>query len=193
RGGGNILGESQSGNIAAVGYDLYLDLLQKTVEDLKRRAELGDDYAEEEYIDPELNIQVSAFIPDNYIHNTDQRYIAYRKITSLHDEDSLADQKDELRDRYGPLPTEVANLLQVISLKLACKKLKISKLDQGKDILAFSFLDNTSVKPEKILTMVKNSKGNARFTPDGKLVVKEPLLTPETVFQEIKKILRALI
>ncbi len=193
RGGGNILGESQSGNIAAVGYDLYLDLLQKTVEDLKKRAELGDDYAEEEYIDPELNIQVSAFIPDNYIHNTDQRYIAYRKITSLHDEDSLADQKDELRDRYGPLPTEVANLLQVISLKLACKKLKISKLDQGKDILAFSFLDNTSVKPEKILTMVKNSKGNARFTPDGKLVVKEPLLTPETVFQEIKKILRALI
>ncbi|MCK5194135.1 MAG: transcription-repair coupling factor, partial [Desulfobulbaceae bacterium] len=193
RGGGNILGESQSGNIAAVGYDLYLDLLQKTVEDLKRRAELGDDYAEEEYVDPELNIQVSAFIPDNYIHNTDQRYIAYRKITSLHDEDSLADYKDELRDRYGPLPTEVNNLLQVISLKMACKKLKISKLDQGKDILAFSFLDNTPVEPEKILTMVKNSKGKAKFTPDAKLVVKAPLLTPETVFPEIKKILQALI
>lgn len=193
RGGGNILGESQSGNIAAVGYDLYLDLLQKTVEDLKRRAELGDDYAEDEDVDPELNLQISAFIPDSYIHNTDQRYIAYRQITSLHDENSLADQKDELRDRYGPLPTEVTNLLQVISLKLACKKLKISKLDQGKDILAFSFLDNTSVEPEKILTMVKNSKGKARFTPDGKLVVKAPLLTRETVFPEIKKILQALI
>jgi transcription-repair coupling factor (superfamily II helicase) len=193
RGGGNILGESQSGNIAAVGYDLYLDLLQKTVEDLKRRAELGDDYAEDEDVDPELNLQISAFIPDSYIYNTDQRYIAYRQITSLPNEDALTGQKDELRDRYGPLPTEVTNLLQVISLKLACKKLKISKLDQGKDILAFSFLENTSVEPEKILTMVKNSKGKARFTPDGKLVVKGPLPSPETVFPEIKKILQALI
>jgi len=193
RGGGNILGESQSGTIAAVGYDLYLDLLQKTVEDLKRRAELGDDFAEDEDVDPELNLQISAFIPDSYIHNTDQRYIAYRQITSLHNEDALAGQKDELRDRYGPLPSEVTNLLQVISLKLTCKKLKISKLDQGKDILAFSFLDNTTVEPEKILMMVKNSNGKARFTPDGKLVVKASLLTPETIFPEIKKILQALI
>lgn len=193
RGGGNILGESQSGNIAAVGYDLYLDLLQKTVEDLKRKAELGEDYRDEESIEPELNLKISAYIPNDYIPNTDQRYIAYRRITSLGDMETLSEQEDELRDRYGPLPNEVTNLLKVISLKLDLKKLKVSKLDQGQDLLALTFQDNTPVQPENILNMVKKSKGKARFTPDGKLVIRTALPSPETVFTEIKKILRALV
>nr|MDA8165935.1 transcription-repair coupling factor [Desulfobacteraceae bacterium] len=83
RGGGNILGESQSGHIAAVGYDLYLDLLQRTVEDLKRKAASGEETLAEEEIDPEINLTLSAYIPERYIADPDQRYVAYRKISAI--------------------------------------------------------------------------------------------------------------
>jgi transcription-repair coupling factor (superfamily II helicase) len=94
RGGGNILGVSQSGHIAAVGYDLYLELLQNTVSDLKRQADKKEII---ETVDPEVNLQISAYIPEKYIADTPQRYIAYRKIAGLADAGQLADLKPRKR------------------------------------------------------------------------------------------------
>ena len=192
RGGGNILGTSQSGNIAAVGYDLYLDLLQKTVEDLKKRASQGEDYLQEEIIEPELNLQVPAFIPDKYITSTDQRYISYRKITSIDNIDMVTDLEDELRDRFGPLPSEVKNLFQIIILKLSLSKMKITKVDQGPGVLAFTFHPNSPVDPQKIMAMVQNKKTNARFTPEQRLIIKTEMESTAEVFVKVKKILQAL-
>ncbi len=193
RGGGSILGKSQSGNIAAVGYDLYLDLLQKTVEDLKRRGR-GDDYTQEEYdVDPEINLGISAFIPDYYITDSDQRYIAYRKITSIRDELELEDLQDELQDRYGNIPEETRNLLQIITLKFSLRKLKINKLERGAGGIVFSFLNQTPVKPEKILSLANKGKSKVRFTPEGKLIVPQLTDTDDSVFSEIKKVLQALV
>ena len=191
RGGGSILGKSQSGNIAAVGYDLYLDLLQKTVEDLKRRGKDGELSLGEPEVEPEINLGISAFIPDHYIGESDQRYIAYRKITSIRDELELEDLQDELRDRYGEIPEETINLLRVISIKFFLRKLKICKLERGAGGLVFTFLNQTPVKPENILSLVSKSKNKMRFTPDGKLVV--PCTeSNDSLFNEIKKVLQAL-
>jgi len=192
RGGGNILGESQSGNIAAVGYDLYLDLLQRTVEDLKNRA-AGGISLEEETIEPEINLLLPAFIPQEYIRDTDLRYITYRKITSCHSEEALADIKDELRDRYGALPEETLNLLDIISLKEDLVKLKITRLDQGEKNLVFSFTDRTPVDPAGLLEIINTSKGGMRLTPDSRLVVTLKRDQPETIIHEAKKILRTLM
>ncbi|MEN8136283.1 MAG: transcription-repair coupling factor [Thermodesulfobacteriota bacterium] len=192
RGGGNILGESQSGNIAAVGYDLYLDLLQQTVEDLKRKAAGGEDLAGAD-LEPEINLLLPAFIPQKYIRDTDLRYITYRKITSCHSEDALADIKEELRDRYGALPDETLNLLEVIGLKEALIKLQINRLDQGDSNLVFSFTEHTPVSPAQLLEIINGSKGNMRLTPDSRLVVKFKPGQPETIIQEAKKILRTLL
>lgn len=192
RGGGNILGKSQSGNIAAVGYDLYLDLLQRTVEDLKERSSEEGRSCTEMEIDPEINLQISAFIPDNYIQSTDQRYLAYRRITSIKEEDGLIDLKSEMRDRYGPVPREVDNLISIISIKLILKTYRISKLEQGSNILAFTFLEDTPVSPEKILALVAKDKNNNKFTPDGKLVIKSQMDSPEEIFNKIRKILQDL-
>ena len=192
RGGGSILGKSQSGNIAAVGYDLYLDLLQKTVEDLKRRGADGETPLEEYDFDPEINLGISAFIPDHYIASSDQRYIAYRKITSIRDDLSLEDLKDELRDRYGEIPEETVNLLRIISLKFILRRMKIAKLEKGVDTLVFTFLDQTPVKPEKILSLVNTRKKKTRFTPDGKLIVAAQLKSDLSLFEETKKVLQAL-
>ncbi|MDH3394234.1 MAG: helicase-related protein, partial [Desulfobulbaceae bacterium] len=188
RGGGNILGASQSGNIAAVGYDLYLDLLQKTVEDLKRKTASGETTIEEE-IDPEISLTIAAHIPARYIPDSDQRYIAYRKITSVTTPEELADLEDEFTDRYGPLPEETSNLLAVVSLKEELKKLKVTKLEQGPATLVFHFHEQTPVAPEQILIIIKQSKGKIKLTPDGRLVVQTKANSAEAVLTEAKKIL----
>jgi transcription-repair coupling factor (superfamily II helicase) len=192
RGGGNILGESQSGTIAAVGYDLYLELLQKTVEDLKRKA-AGNDSDDVDYdLDPEINLQIKAFIPDKYIANTDLRYLAYRKITSCHSEVALADIKDELRDRYGALPDETLNLLEIISLKEDMFNLRVKRLDRGDNTLVFSFTETTPLEPAQLLGTINSSKGQMRLTPDSRLVVNIEADQPLSIINEAKKILHTL-
>jgi transcription-repair coupling factor (superfamily II helicase) len=168
RGGGNILGVSQSGHIAAVGYDLYLELLQNTVSDLKQQDAVG---AQIEAVEPEINLQISAYMPEKYIEDTPQRYIAYRKIASVEDHEQLADLKEELQDRYGPLPGEAQNLFDIMALKIRMKKFLIIKLEQGKDMLIFSFHDKTPVGPQKILALLEKMKNNIRFSPDARLIV----------------------
>jgi len=193
RGGGNILGESQSGTIAAVGYDLYLDLLQKTVLDLKRRAQQGEEVITEEEVEPEINLRLSAYIPAFYIGDTDQRYIAYRRLTSAENEEALADFRAELEDRYGPLPVETDNLLAVIDLKRYLRQYKIAKFEQGPKALVFTFHPKTPVTPERILGLIAKQPDTLRFTPDQKLLVPAEALTDAAaICGAAKKILRAL-
>ncbi len=196
RGGGNLLGISQSGHIAAIGYDLYLDLLQKTVADLKARALRGDTETREDDIDPEINLQLSAYIPEHYMLDISQRYVTYRRIAALTTADDVArsDLEEELEDRYGHLPEETSNLFRVVSLKKTLIKLRINKLEKGKDTLVFSFLSDTPVTLKNLLTYVQakaaTRKGaKTKLTPDGRLVVSSPLPTTETVFAVTQQIL----
>ncbi len=168
RGGGNILGVSQSGHIAAVGYDLYLELLQNTVSDLKRQA---SDQELVETVDPEINLHISAYIPENYILDTPQRYIAYRKIAGVIGDAQLADLKEELQDRYGSLPEVTQNLFDIMIIKIKMKKYMLTKLEQGREMLVFTFHEKTPIGPEKILDLVKQSKNKIRFSPDARLMV----------------------
>ena len=210
RGGGNILGESQSGNIAAVGYDLYLDLLQRTVEDLRKKAELGEDVVmeeEEKEKEPEINLRISAYIPGEYITDPDQRYIAYKKINNQNSKENLVDLKDEFKDRYGKLPRETLNLFEVMALKLDLKKLGVAKLDQGRSSMVFSFLPaervegadigtaqygTSAVQLRKILQIVSESKGKIKLTPDDKLVVHTSGESPRSLLQTAKKVLHTI-
>lgn len=193
RGGGNILGESQSGTIAAVGYDLYLDLLQKTVDDLKRRGEFDEDgQVPPPEIDPEINLKLSAFIPEGYIPDMDQRYIAYRRIASITSDEEANDLMAEFVDRYGQLPPSTLNLFGVITLKLELKALHIVKLEAAPNALVFSFADNTPLSPERVLLYVERHKKTARITPDSRLVVAIPTASTESAFETVRKILRLL-
>jgi len=188
RGGGNILGVSQSGHIAAVGYDLYLELLQNTVSDLQRKDKPGELI---ETVEPEINLQISAYIPEKYIVDTSQRYIAYRKIAGVDGQEQLADLREELQDRYGPLPGETQNLFDIMALKLRMKRFMIIKLEQGKDILVFSFHDKTPVGPQKIITLMEKSKNRIRFSPDARLIVPlahEAAVSPQAIFHTVDEI-----
>ena len=195
RGGGNLLGVSQSGHIAAIGYDLYLDLLQKTVADLKARASRGEKDLPIEELEPEINLQLSAYIPENYMPDISQRYVTYRRIAALSTAQEAAhiDLKDELEDRYGTLPDETDNLFRIVALKPPLAQLRINKLEKGRDTLVFSFLDDTPLTPEMMLTYLQKHSTKRRttppkLTPDGRLVVTTRLDSPEMIFDTISKI-----
>ena len=203
RGGGNLLGVSQSGHIAAVGYDLYLELLQSTVADLKKKAAAGGEAVEPE-LDPEIKLRVAAFLPDDYVRDMAQRYQLYRRISMAgnEDPDKLADLRDELVDRFGPLPPETDILFTMIGLKYPLGRLGISKLEQGPATLVFTFTEHSPVDPAALLALIdqyarqkkKNRKKGEpvpiRLTPDHRLIV--PLNDKENIFTQIDTVLQSL-
>ena len=199
RGGGNLLGISQSGNIAAIGYDLYLDLLQKTVADLKAQAAKIDQDSITEDIDTEVNLQLSAYIPESYIPDISQRYITYRRIAALTTSppEMQIDLQEELVDRYGPLPIETVTLFRVIALKQDLAPLRISKLEQGRDTLVFTFLDDTPLSPEMLMRYLQKNSGRKnkiapKLTPDSRLVINGRLSSSEHIFDTIAATLNEL-
>lgn len=203
RGGGNLLGVSQSGHIAAVGYDLYLDLLQATVEDLKQQRDKGESL---EVIDPEINLKITAYIPDKYIPDTSQRYHIYRRLSFAGSKEPavLSELVDEMEDRYGYLPDETRNLCRLIELKYSLRALGIIKLDQGADSFIFTFGQQTPVTPEQIIFFMerenkraKKGKGKknigklVRITPDQRLIV--PAVDgKENFFSQIEGVLASI-
>lgn len=196
RGGGNLLGVSQSGQIAAIGYDLYLDLLQSTVADMKARAAAdGGEIASVDQIDPEINLQLSAYIPESYIADVGQRYVAYRRISSLSksDAEDYDNLIDELADRYGQLPEETQNLFRIVACKKELAGLGIKKLEKGKNSFVFSFTENTPLDPEMLMEYIQNASGKKkslppRLTPDGRLIisVKDP---KEELFRSLQAVI----
>jgi transcription-repair coupling factor (superfamily II helicase) len=125
RGGGTILGSAQSGHVAAVGYELYLELLEKTVRELKGESD------ESELIDPEINVPLSAFLPETYIPDTDQRLLAYKRLATACEEADVDELTNEWRDRYGPFPESVRSLILLAKTRSLFKRLGIARLDGG--------------------------------------------------------------
>ena len=195
RGGGNLLGVSQSGHIAAIGYDLYLDLLQKTVADLKSRAEAGDVPNSADDLEPEINLKISAYIPESYIADIGQRYIMYRRIAALTkgDDAVMLDLKDELIDRYGPLGQEITNLFTIVAIKKDLIPLRVSKLERSPSSLVFSLLADTPVKPELLSSYLQLYGKKVRLTPDGRLIVTIKKMSPEDLYNEVARVLKELL
>ncbi|MBW2085257.1 MAG: DEAD/DEAH box helicase, partial [Deltaproteobacteria bacterium] len=162
RGAGNLLGVAQSGHITAVGYEMYVQLMEQTIRELK-----GEQPVQE--VDPEMVLNLSAFIPEIYVPDTEQRLIHYRRFSSLKNADELTDLCDELIDRYGPLPPEVRRLVKVIELKQLLVKAGIKKMEMGQGGLTLSFIENGRTDPEKVLDLINNYPEQARLYPDGRL------------------------
>ena len=131
RGAGNLLGTFQSGHVAAVGYDLYLEILKRTIDEMQGREE-------EEYFEPEVNLKVPAFIPENYVPDTEQRLHLYRELAMARSLEEIDTFREELEDRFGPLPPEVENLINLARIKVHLRQLGVRKLDRrGKECIFF--------------------------------------------------------
>jgi len=170
RGGGTILGESQSGQIAAVGYDMFLKLMENTMSELK-----GEPVCEE--LEPEINLPMSAFLAESYVSDIDQRLVAYRRLARMTALKEISDFKTELIDRYGPLPREGVNLLLKIMLKVLSVKAGVKRLDLMNRQLLLYFSEIHQKNPLGIVDMVMAGKKSFVLTPKN---VFKATLTPDS-------------
>jgi len=160
RGAGNLLGAEQSGHIHAIGFDLYMEMLEKTV------AELKGVKIEEEF-EPSIQLQVDAFIPEEYMEDITLRLSMYRKIAASKSLEALQSTGAEIEDRFGKPPAEVQNLIDVMRLKIMAKHLLITRIRNANGIITVSFSKDTKVAPEDIFRLKETMDGKVRFLPDG--------------------------
>lgn len=159
RGGGTILGASQSGHIAAVGYDMFLKLMEEAMSEIKGEPIL-------EPLEPDIQITLSAFIPETYIPDIDQRLVAYRRLAKMTTLAEISEYKKEMIDRFGPLPDEAGNLLLKMMLKVLCTGAGVKRLDLFGQQLHLRFSEAHQKNPFGIVDMIVSEKGRFEFTPD---------------------------
>ncbi len=164
RGGGTILGASQSGHVAAVGYELYLRLMEEAVSRLK-----GEKV--EEPLEPEINVDFDAFLPPAYVPDTDQRLLCYRRLARMNEVSQVGAFMKELSDRYGKLPAPASQLLYKIMLKILSREAGVKRLDLAADVLSLSFSADHMARPQALLEMVSLSGGSVTLTGEGALRV----------------------
>ena len=174
RGGGTILGASQSGHIAAVGYDMFLKLMEDAVADLK-----GEPVAHP--LDPEINIPLSAYLSESYVPDIDQRMALYRRLARAEQLQEIADIRTEVNDRYGPLPEEGTHLLFKIMLKVLARQAGVSRLDLKDQRLVLAFSEAHSKAPSALVDLILSEPDRFELTPDH--VLKIRLTQPGTVGQ----------
>jgi transcription-repair coupling factor (superfamily II helicase) len=161
RGAGNLLGGEQHGHINAIGFDMYVRMLEDTVRELR-----GEEVAPE--IHSSLNLGLDLRIPANYIADENQRLRAYKRIAQAVDGKEREKVEQELADRYGPVPEDVKHLLKYSGIKTAAEKIGIEAIDRRVSILNVKFHEETRVDGEKLMALVSGTPG-AQFTPAGVL------------------------
>ena len=164
RGGGNLLGGQQSGHIDAIGFDLYCQMLERTVNELR-----GEDIVEE--ITTQLNLGVDTRIPDEYIADMSQRLRTYKRIASARNDEELAKIKDEIADRYGRMLESVENLFAYAKVRREAEALGIIAIDRIADSLSIRLSEKSRINPEALMKLLSENP-NAKFTPNGVLKVK---------------------
>ncbi len=186
RGGGNLLGLSQAGHISAVGYELYTELMEKTVREIK-----GEAPPVEETL-PEIQMGVSAYLPETYVEDIHQRLILYKRISLAANDEDLDDIGRELADCYGPPPAEAQNLLRVIRLRNTLKPLAAKKMGYDGKFFYLYFRPTSKVDPQRLLDLSRKEYSNLRFTPDHKLFIPAKNSAPESLLEEAETVLKML-
>ncbi len=185
RGAGNLLGPSQSGHIAAVGLELYTQLMERAVRELR-----GEEIIEE--ITPEIRFHLPAFIPEDYVEDPGERLNLYRRLSLSRSEEQVEMIQEELVDRFGKIPEEVSHLLEVIRVKILLTKLWIRKFEETPSQIVLTFDEKTRVSPERVVAFVHQGEGRYRFTPESKLVIEGWPDVKKDPFGAARKLLQAL-
>ncbi|MFO7554233.1 MAG: transcription-repair coupling factor [Desulfobacterales bacterium] len=183
RGGGTILGASQSGHIAAVGYDMFLKLMENAMAELKGETVI-------ESLEPEINIDMPALIPEPYIPDIDQRLSAYRRLAKMTEINEIAEFKAELIDRFGALTMETENLLLKIMLRVMAIKAGVKRVDFTGRQLSLSFSEVHQKNPSGIIDLVLSERDRFEITPDHLIKVRLKKGSTSSLMLQAKNILK---
>jgi transcription-repair coupling factor (superfamily II helicase) len=169
RGAGNLLGREQSGQIAAVGFDLFMRMLEEAAAELGGRPHLAA-------VEPEVELGGDAFIPEEYIEDVGERLMVYKRLAGAANAGSVEAMGEELADRFGALPPEVDDVLRVMALRPTLKSLGVESLKAAASganfAVAARFHGSSSVAPERLAGLVAESPESFALRPDGTLVVR---------------------
>ncbi len=174
RGAGNLLGDEQSGHIKEVGFELYQSMLEDAIIELKAG---GVSRAEE--FTPQISVDAPIMIPENYVPDLDLRMGLYRRLGELDDREAIDAFAAELIDRFGALPSESANLMKIVEVKLNCKAASIAKLDTGPKGAVVTFARDGFPDLGGLLAYIDRLKGAAKLRPDSKLAISRDWPSPE--------------
>ena len=164
RGAGSLMGEIQHGHMEQIGYDMYCSLLDQVVKELK-----GEEIIEE--IDVQIDLDVTSYIPDDFIQNSSQKIEIYQNIALCKSEDDIQNVTDEIIDRYGQMPYEIENLLDIARIKIMSRQKYITKVSQKRENVIFYF-DNNKFNFDIVDKLMKIYRNRIKFSPS-----KDPYIT----------------
>lgn len=167
RGAGDLLGNEQSGNLRVVGYETYMEMLQETIDELRG-------HVHEEFIDPEILLPIVARLPDDYVPEANQRLVFYKQLSSARDNREVHMIRDEILDRYGPLPTEGENLFEVIKIKTRARRLGIESISLKRHQFIFQVASHSQIDLGKLVALLSKKGSQLHVTPDHKIFAPAP-------------------
>ena len=183
RGAGNLLGGEQSGHIEAIGFDLYTQMLEQAVREMKGEAEPQPQ--------TQLNLGLNIRIPAGYVPEENQRLRLYKRIAGVETEKQLTDVEAELRDRYGDPPVPVQQLLQYAALRLRALEAGVTGIERKRDLISVKFRQDAPIDASRLATFVSSQRG-AQFFPDGTLKFAARDLGPRLLLDQLQGLLENL-
>ncbi|MEM8827593.1 MAG: TRCF domain-containing protein, partial [Pseudomonadota bacterium] len=190
RGAGNLLGDEQSGHIKEVGFELYQSMLEDAM--IAAKADMSGLAAPAEAFSPQINVDAAILIPEDYVQDLNLRMSLYKRIGDLTEREEIDAFAAELIDRFGKLPDELKNLLQVIETKIYCKAANIEKIEAGAKGALMSFHENSFARPEKLVGFLERNAAVVKLRPDQKLFVKRDWRSPQQRLAGTLKVARSL-
>jgi transcription-repair coupling factor (superfamily II helicase) len=184
RGAGNILGEDQSGHINSVGYELYMDLLNEAVHQLKGEP------TEEMELDPEINLRVPAMIPEQYISDIRVRLSFYKALADIKSHEDLEKIEEELKDQFGEIPEPTLNLMGLMLIRSQCRVLGVKDISSGLKNISLKFSEKTKFKPEVAIQLAMRENKKYSITPDNRLNIRMNNLNWPGVFEELEYLIK---
>ncbi|MRG55358.1 transcription-repair coupling factor [Phyllobacterium sp. SYP-B3895] len=166
RGAGNLLGEEQSGHIREVGFELYQQMLEEAVAEIKGTGEIEDSHWS-----PQISVGTAVMIPEAYVPDLQLRLGLYRRLADLEELQDIDGFGAELIDRFGPLPEEVQHLLKIVYIKALCRRANVDKLDAGPKGVVIQFRNKTFNNPAALVKMIGEQGSMAKIRPDQSIVL----------------------
>jgi transcription-repair coupling factor (superfamily II helicase) len=185
RGAGNLLGREQHGNVAAVGFELYAQMLEETVQELK-----GGEIQVQ--IEPDIQLGLPAYIPEAYIPDVNQRLVFYKKLANVQDRKDLEDLAYEMEDRFGPLPELVLRFIEVMDLRRVLREYLVTAVYRKADKVTLHFHPDAPIKGERLVAFVQKDKGRSQLSPDLRLTFTlkpdaDVILAVKTLLQDLSE------
>ncbi len=193
RGAGNLVGEEQSGHIKEIGVELYQQMLEEAVAMAKAGVDMdANDIAEEQW-SPQINMGTSVLIPETYVEDLSIRMSLYRRLADLEGRDDIERFAAEMIDRFGDIPEEFENLLDIVSIKQLCRKAGVSHVEAGPKGAVIGFHNNIHKNPQKIMAWLAEKRGSIKIRPnDQKLIAVRQWETTDERVKGVQSLMKEL-